>query len=54
MMFSLGILNCIPLEEFTYLSFKNMDLRYVGVIWFAFHVLQLLPMRSTQQKLVLH
>ena len=22
-----------------------MDLRYVGVIWFIFHVLQLLPIR---------
>ena len=25
--------------------------RYVGAIWFIFHVLQLLPIRSTQQNL---
>ena len=46
-MFSLGIINYIPLEEIMYLSFKNIDLRYASVIWFAFHVLQLLPMRFT-------
>ena len=28
---------------------KGMVIRYVGVIWFLFHVLQLLPIRFTQQ-----
>ena len=26
-----------------------VTIRYVGVIWFAFHILQLLPIRITQQ-----
>ena len=34
------------------LNFPNFGiLRYVGIFWFAFHVLQLLPIRFTQQNL---
>ena len=29
-------------------------LKYVGVSWFLFHVLQLLPIRFTREKLMLH
>ena len=29
-------------------------LRHVGVIWFVFHVLQLLPIKFAQQNLCIH
>ena len=29
-------------------------LKYVGVSWFLFHVLQLLPIKYTQEKFMLH
>ena len=41
--FEYGFQICMSLKEI------GNPIRYVGVIWFLFHVLQLLPIRCTQQ-----